>query len=63
MNIDILNRTHGGIIKSIKNYLFIKNKSIRKLNTFFYWISVNQCSIVMQKFRLCENNVHHENRQ
>jgi len=60
MNIEILNSIHGGVVLSIYNYLYIKNKDyIRKIDDkhIFYWTCVKQCGAKIRTF--CENNVHY----
>jgi len=61
MNIEIFNSIHGGVVLSINNYLYIKNKdyNIRKIDNkhIFYWTCVKQCGAKIRTF--CENNVHY----
>ncbi|CAI6345825.1 unnamed protein product [Macrosiphum euphorbiae] len=60
MNIEILNSIHGGVVLSINNYIYIKNKDyIRKIDNIhiFYWTCVKKCGAKIQTF--CENNVHY----
>jgi len=60
MNIEILNSIHGGVVLSINNYLYKKNKDyIRKIDDkhIFYWTCVKQCGAKIRTF--CENNVHY----
>lgn len=57
---NILNSIHGGVVLSINNYLYIKNKDyIRKINDkhIFYWTCVKQCSA--KKVSFYENNKHY----
>ena len=59
MNIEILNSIHGGVVLSINNYLYIKNKDyIRKIDdeNIFYWTCVKQCGA---NLTFCENNEHY----
>lgn len=60
MNIEILNSIHGGVVLSINNYLYIKNKDyIRKIDDkhIFYWTCEKQCGAKIRTF--CENNEHY----
>jgi len=58
INIEILNSIHGGVVLSINNYLYIKNKDYtRKIddNHIFYWTCVKQCGAKIPTF--CETEL------
>jgi len=51
MNIDIVPSIHGGILLSINNFIYKKNKDLlRKTDGkhVFYWICVNKCGAKVQ---------------